>query len=327
MDENVTSSEAASEVVAVEPPRKITVVGEIPFAGKAVADMLLSRGLAVRVLCPDEAAELAVRGAVPPASVERLEILRGSLGVDAEVAKALDGVYGVVFVSPISLKGRLYRSAEHIEDVKRVAHAAEKAALRKLVYHSSTAAHPESRAACLRDAALAEGIIKESRCEDFVLRTPPLMGRNDGLVQDAVNTMRAGSPFMSIWGYGGTEMNPLHATDFARCVSRVFVDEPNELSPNVYLALGPERTSPMELYDVAAEKLKRFKFKFHLPLFVLRAIAGTRGEKFVEEVELLFELDDSRRMPPARIDTEILTGSRKLMSVKETTEEIVALAK
>lgn len=324
MDQTVTDGEATAGA-AVDAPRKVAIVGEIPFAGKAVADMLLARGLAVRVLCPDDAAELAVRGAVSPTAVDRLEILRGSLGNDADVAKALADVYGVVLVSPIALKGRLYRAAEHIDDVKRVAHAAEKAALRKLVYHSSTAAHPESRAACLRDAALAESIIKESRCEDFVLRTPPLMGRNDGLVQDAVNTIRKSSPFMGIWGYGGTEMNPLHATDFARCVSRVFVDEPSELAPNVYLAMGPERTSPMELYDSAAEKLGRFKFKFHLPLFVLKAIAGTRGEKFVEAVEMLFELDDSRRMPPARIDTDMLTGSRKLMSVKDTTDEVVAV--
>jgi uncharacterized protein YbjT (DUF2867 family) len=326
MDETVTDNvESAAPIV--EAPRKVAIVGEIPFAGKALAAVLLARGLAVRVLCPDEAAELAVRGAVSPETVGRLEILHGSLANEADVARAFDAVYGAAFVSPISLKGRLYRAKEHIDDVKRVARAAEKAALRKLAYHSSTAAHPESRAKCLSDAALAEGIIKESRCEDFVLRTPPLMGRNDGLVQDAINAMRSGTLFMAIRGYGSTELSPLHAADFARCLSRVFVDDPNELPPNVYVAMGPERTTPMDLYDDAAQKLDRFKFKFHLPLFVLKALSGTRGEKFAEEVELLFELDDSRRMPPPRIDTEMLAGTKVLMSVKDTQSEILATAK
>jgi len=305
-------------------PRKIAVLGEIPFAGKAVVKALLEKGMAVRVLCPDDKAEVAARSVANLDSAARVEIVHGGLDSDVRILEAMNGAHGAVFVSPVSLNGRIYRSKEHLDDVKRVAQAAEKSALRKLVYHSSSSAHPESRARCLSDAAMAEGIIKESRCEDFVIRTPPLMGRNDGLVQSAIEAIKKPSPFMSIWGYGGTEFHPLHTDDFGRCIQRVFSDEPTGLQPNVYLASGPERTSPLDLYDDAAEKLGRFKFKFHLPLFLLRLVGSSRGGSFAEAVELIFELDDSRRAV-AKVDNETLLGrGAKLMTVRQTEDEILA---
>lgn len=315
-----------TETPAAKPvePRKIAVCGEMPFAGKALVKALLEKGFAVRALCPDEKTELAIRSVANAETGARLEIVPGGLDSDVRVAELMSGgVYGAALVSPVGLQGRLYRSKEHLEDVKRVAQAAEKAALRKLVYHSSTSAHPESRARSLSDAAMGESIIKESRCEDFVIRTPPLMGRNDGLIQPAIERIRSGSLFMSIWGYGGTVLTPLHADDFARCILRVFVDEPHELQPNVYLAAGPERTSPLDLYDAASEKLGTFRIKFHLPLFILRMLAGAQGGTFAEGVELLFELDEDRRNPQ-RMDTETLLGrGAKLANVGQTVDEIM----
>jgi len=310
--------------VAVDAPRKVAVLGEMQFAGKAVVKALLEKGMAVRALCPDDKAELAVRSVASLDAAARIEIVQGGLDSDVRILEAMTGAHGAVLVSPVTLTGRMYRSKEHLDDVKRVAQAAEKAALRKLVYHSSSSAHPESRARCLSDAALAEGIIKESRCEDFVIRTPPLMGRNDGLVQSAIERIKQGSPFMSIWGYGGTEIRPLHTDDFGRCIQRVFSDEPNGLQPNVYLAQGPDRTSPLELYDDAAEKLGRFKFKFHLPLFLLRIVSGSRGGAFAEAVELIFELDEGRRAV-VKPDTETLLGrGATLTTVRQTEDEILA---
>jgi nucleoside-diphosphate-sugar epimerase len=323
-------SQAAEQAQAAgeAPPRKIALLGEMRFAGKAVARAMLEKGMAVRALCPDEATELAVRGAVPADAGERLEIVSGSLDSLEAMRGLLDGAYGAAFISPISLNGRIHRAKEHVEDVKRLAKAAEGAALRKLVYHSSLSAHPEAAAQCLRDAALAEGYIKEARCEDFVIRTPPLMGQEDGLVHAAFKSMRVGAPFMSIWGYGATEMNPLHVDDFGRCMLRVFSDEGGELRPSVYLIIGPEKTTPMDLYDAAAEKLGVFKFKLHLPLFILKLFASARGADFTERLELLFELDDARRAPPARFDNDMLFGrGARLKTVAQTSEQIVALAR
>lgn len=287
-------AEQSDQPVEVKPDaaQAVAVVGEIPFAGRAVARALLNAGVCVRVLCPDDAALAAI------ASLEqqdKIEAVRGDLGSAEAVGRSLTGAAGVCFVSPINMHGRMYRSREHLDDVRRVMHAAETLLLRKVVYHSSVGASLTAHSRALRDAAAAEELIGKSHCEDYRLRSGPLMGAAgapgaaDRFLSDFSKQAKRASPFMTILGYGSSLVQPLHAEDFAACIARIFADRQETLRNGIYEIGGPQTISVLELIDKALHSAHRSKIKFHAPLFALQLVAKLRGDDFKERVAMLFE--------------------------------------
>jgi uncharacterized protein YbjT (DUF2867 family) len=325
------SDEVKEEAAPAVPEavRKIAIVGEIPFAGKALVAALLRRGLAARVLCPDNTAEVAVREAESAAIAQGVgspvvEIVRGDMESADALKNALQGAYGVSFVSPISMDGRIYRAAQHVQDVQRLVEAAQNAAIRKLVYHSGLGAHPESQSRALQQAAEAEEVIHASKCEDFRVRTGPIMGRGDHFMTDIVKTAVSGLPFVKVLGYGSTTVQPLHVDDFARCLTRFFVDQPEEMSPGYYSLAGPEALTLMDLLDIASERAGKMKFKFHVPLFVLQLMTVVnKAEGFKERVSLLYDTFFTEHNDASKL----LSPGERLITPKQTQEEILAAAR
>jgi uncharacterized protein YbjT (DUF2867 family) len=267
--------------------RKIAIVGEIPFAGYEIAKAITAAGMTARVLNPNSAVEAKLRE-LP--LQQNLEIVDGDLGNLTAVSSVLEGVYGVCFVSPIGLGGRLYRSSEHIKDVAHVIQAAETHALRKLVYHSAVGALVGAQSRALQDSAAAEELISNSRCEDFRIRTGPIMGKNDGFMTEIVKDARAPSPVMTISGYGATLVQPLAIADFAQCMANVFTPSNDGLHNGVYSLVGPETYSLLDLTDAALGLLKRNKIKIHIPLFALKMLSSiSSSAKFKERVGMLFD--------------------------------------
>ncbi|HEY3323330.1 MAG TPA: NmrA family NAD(P)-binding protein [Planctomycetota bacterium] len=325
----------AEAPVEVKPvlQRKVAVVGEIPFSGKAFVAALVQQGLAARVLCPDQAAEDAVMRASPPAdtaaaalearteAVPTVEVVRGDLDSAEAVASVLQGAYGVCFLSPVTLGGRMYRSATHLQDVQLLVRAAENSAIRRLVYHSTLGAHPQSMSLAMRQAAQAEEIIHACKCEDYRVRTGPLMGRGDGFLSQIVQAVTSPPPVMCVLGYGDTRLQPLHVNDLGRCISRIFRDQPDDLRPGYYCLAGPETCSEMELLDSAGERLGRSKLRIHIPLFVLRLITSWRkGNGFKERVNLLFDNFYTEQNDAPLL----LSPGSQLISVRQAQEEVLA---
>ena len=291
--DSALSSQAPVEVRPEETARKIAVVGEIPFAGSRVARALARRGLAVRVLCPDSAAEQAVlRACAPEGTVAAgaepqagIEVVHGDLDSNVEIVKALGGAGGACFVSPVTMAGRAYRPWQHLEDIRRFMAAALVAKIRKVVYHSALGAHARAASCALRDAAAAEETAKvwaagaealaaSPSFKYYVARTGPLMGPADGFLSEIVRKAKTGLPFMGVLGYGSTLVQPLHVDDFAQCCARFFSEQPEELEAGRYSLAGPDTKTLLELLDMALARLGRKKMKFHAPLFVLGAIAA-----------------------------------------------------
>ena len=327
-DEVNDTLQQPQSAAAPEAVRKIAIVGEIPFAGKALVCALLRRGLAARVLCPDNAAETAIRDAeaasASKAGSAGVEVVRGDLDSMDALKSTLQGAYGVCFVSPISMEGRIYRAAQHVDDVRRLVEAAQNAAIRKLVYHSALGAHPESQSRALQQAAEAEEVIHASKCEDFRVRTGPIMGRGDRFMTEIVKTAASSLPFVKVLGYGSTTVQPLHVDDFARCLTRFFVDQPEEMSPGYYSLAGPEALTLLDLLDIASERAGRMKFKFHVPLFVLQLMTSlNRAEGFKERVSLLYDTFFTEHNDAPKL----LSPGESLITPKQAQEEILATAR
>ena len=311
----------APVATAAVPPRRIGVVGEIPFCGAEVAAAIARAGLTPRVLCPDQAAQKRLAETMPDGGYE---IVEGDLGSASQVQITLEGTYAAAFVSPIAMSGRLYRGAEHCDDVARFVAAAEKSALRSIVYHSSVAARKLAGSLTLRDCAQAEELIHGSRCTEFRLSTGPLFGENDGFLSTLVPRARSASLFMGILGYGGAEFQPLYVGDFAKCVARLFADPSTNqepLPPGVYGVTGPELTTWMELVDRALELAQSFKFKFHAPMFAAKLFAASSGHhaRLAEETELAGE-----RFALEKSDTARFLGTAELTTCGEIQKRMMA---
>ena len=311
---------AAAEAPPPRPPRVIALVGEMHFSGAAVVSVLLEKGFTVRALCPDETSESAVRRAGQATTQGTLNCIRGSLDSAGAIGESMAGAFGAAFVSPIALSGRTYRGAQHLEDVRRFCDAARSAAVKRLLYHSSLSAHPVSAAPCLSQAAAAEELVHAIGVEVFRLRTSVLMGPGDRFQSDVVRTAQSGSPCAGVLGYGGTMLQPLHVRDMAQCVARIFSDDPQPLTPGVFSVAGPELTTPMDLLDMALQKLGRFKLKFHAPLFVLKLLASGSSHEFKEKVALLFEGFCTDRNDSARL----LGPLYRMITPLQSQEQILA---
>ncbi len=326
-DAGARADEPAVEVQPTVPqppptPKIVAVVGEIPFVGLAVARELIRSGTTARVLCPDAETEAALTRACPANGLAELQCVRGTLESEA-LKTVLTGAYGVAFVSPISLNGRLYRGAQHIEDARRVSQAADAAGVRRLLYHSALGAQPVSPALALSQAAAAEELFAAMDCDTYRLRTSVVMGRGDGFQSEYVEQAKSGSPLMGMLGYGSTSLQPIHVNDLAKCVVRVFDPSRSAISPGVLCVAGPEMTTPLDLADLALARLGRIKLKIHTPLFVLRLLAAVRGDAaFKEKVNLLFEGFCTDHNDAFRL----LGASFPLITPQQSQDEILAAA-
>ena len=275
------------------PAPLVAIMGEIPFAGQGVVRALCDAGLRVRVLCPDEDTDLALRAQLAQshdASTEgdsRLQTIRGAADNPEDLSALVTDADGLVLLSPVGLSGRLWGSENHRGMVEQALTALKDRASCRFVYLSTLAADPKSGARCIQEALEAEKLIAESNVKAYVLRAAPLMGRGDEICTDIANRAAGALPFVLMWGYGDTTLQPIHVLDLGRCVTRVFSNKSDPMEPGIYTVAGKETISLLELMDMALMRMERFKLKVHIPAFVLRLIALAAGKgRFSERVQL-----------------------------------------
>jgi uncharacterized protein YbjT (DUF2867 family) len=324
----------ATEVVpdlAEEKPGKaqlIALAGEMSFCGRAAAGALLKRGFTVRALCPDEAAEQAVRAGTAKVfealtEAERataLQFVRGTIESPDALGALLQGAHDACIFSPITMDGRRYRPSQYLEDVKTFTTAAHQAGARKVVCHSALGVSQKPGSETLRESAAAEAVVKSSGVQGYLLRTGPLMGLGDAFLERFLVQARAGSPVACVLGYGSTLAQPLHVDDFACCVVRMFLDKPTDLTPGAYELAGPDTVAYLDLLDLALARVKRAKLKVHAPLFALKlSTMVCRSRTFKERVALLYEAFCTDKNDAPRM----LEPRQKLISVSRTFDELV----
>ncbi|MBI3830081.1 MAG: NmrA family NAD(P)-binding protein [Planctomycetes bacterium] len=316
--------------------RTVAVVGEPGLAVPGLVRALLDSGINVRVLCPDAATELEILSlkpvapvdAAPGATVPTLEPVRGSVEHRADLEKLFKDADGAAFLSPVGLRGRAWRPEKHLADLKLAIETAEEAHVAQIAYLSTIAVDPKSEAPCLREAAEAEKMLESSRLADFIFRAGPLMGPKDGLVARTVDDAAGASPFLWLWGYGDTMVQPIHASDLGLCITRCFLKRPENLKPGVYSVAGKDALSLLELVDRALEKKGRFKLKFHVPFFALRLVmllgdgSTNKPGNLGERVRLLLESFTTDRNDAPRL----LGAQRPLTGLEKTQDELLALA-
>ena len=305
--------------------KPVAWVGEVSEPSCVAMKTLAGMGLKLRVLCLTEADEKLVR------TVPQVEVIKGAWG-EPILQQLCSGAAAVVLFTPVGVQGRLWRSDTHVEDVKSVLQAAEKNELKQIVYLSTLAVCEKSGIECLEAALKAEGLVEGSKMVHYVFRAGPIMGPGDGLISEAVEISKRSSPFMVLWGYGDTKVQPIHAEDLGLCIGRTFVKEPDELRPMIYHLGGKDMLTVLDLLDSTYEQANPSKWlpkmKIHIPIFVLKWASifnsGKSGNlpSYMERVNLL-----SAVFIEEKNDTPKLLGSvEKMKSYLQTEAELLAKA-
>lgn len=285
---------AAPASPPARPAPVVAVVGEPELAVPGVVRALLDLGMRVRVLCADETearAALSTRPATPESESGVLEIVRGTPDAPLDLEKLCSGADGLALLGPVDLSGRVWRPNTHLDDVQRCLAAVDAAKVKRVAYLSTLCANHQSKVRCLREAGEAEKLIQKAHPKSYVFRSGPLAGCRDRLVSPLAKEVRTGKPWMVVWGYGGTLVQPIAPLDAGRCLARAFVEAPQELQPGGYSLAGLEMLTLLELAEHMLARQGRFKLNIHIPLFVLRLAKRATGKNgyFGERVDLLAE--------------------------------------
>lgn len=187
----------------------VTVFGGSGFLGRHVTAALAAARWQVRV---------AVRhvDAVPPCNAE---VVRADVRDDKAVGAALAGADAVVnAVGLWSEHGAARFETVHVDGAGRVAKAAARNGVTRLVHVSGIGADAASPSAYVRARAAGDELVRATCPAATIVRPGALFGPGDSLLT-TLDRVTALSPVVPLFGRGETRLAPVFVDDVARWVA------------------------------------------------------------------------------------------------------------
>jgi uncharacterized protein YbjT (DUF2867 family) len=236
----------------------LLLTGATGLLGSAVLRRLLEAGIEVRCLVRDPRRLGDQR--------VRVQLTIGDLAEPASYRRALRGVDTVVHLAGTA-RDQAARSIEEVDGlaVWRLARAAERAGVRRMLWTTRLGATPHHPARVQRAEALAARALADAGIELTTLACSLLYGAGD---RRAVRLDRlALLPAVPIAGRGAARVQPLWVEDAAACVVAA-LDRP----PGRHELAGPEVLSEREVVELALRARGHRRRLVPVPLAVLRPL-------------------------------------------------------
>lgn len=196
--------------------KTVAVFGGTGFLGRRVVRHLRDRGFAVRVAArhPERAAALFSDDALLTATA-------ADIADDASVMRALAGARGVVnAVSLYAEKGGRTFHGVHVEAAARLAAAARRAGVERLVQLSGIGADAQARSAYVRSRGEGETAVTAAFPGAVVIRPSAMFAAEDGFTASIAAMMHKASVF-PLFGTGTTRLQPAFVEDVAEAIARI----------------------------------------------------------------------------------------------------------
>lgn len=255
-------------MVTREEGRLIAVVGGSGFVGRHTVRALARRGFRVRAVVrrPDLAGYLQ-----PMGSVGQIHAVQGNVRFPDSIARALEGVDGVVnLVGILAKSGAQTFDTIHVAGARTVASAAREAGARRLVHMSALGAGPKATGLYGRTKAQGEAAVLEAFPEAIILRPSVIFGPEDDLFNRFAAMARA-APVMPLVG-GKTRFQPVYVGDVATAIASIC--EGSGKPGTVYELGGPEVLTFRALLDRAQEYAGRSRGYLPLPFWLAKLLAA-----------------------------------------------------
>lgn len=239
------------------------VTGAFGYTGSRIAERLLDAGRTVRTMTRRTTRDhpLAARIEVKPAAFD-----------DASLAAALTGVDTLYVTYWMRFPRGRATWDEMVGNVARLADAARRHGVRRLVYISVSNARPDSSTAYFRAKAAAEDRVRAAAIPTMsaaIVRPTLLYGPSDILINNMAWTLRR-MPVFGIPGDGRYRVQPVHVNDVADlCVRLGATDEAVETD-----AAGPEAFTFDELVRLVKAAVHSRALLLHMPAVLV--LAATR---------------------------------------------------
>ena len=241
---------------------KIFIAGGTGFVGEHLVAELQKNGHTVRLLVhsrrtlPGNVEQVA-------GDVTRLESFAESLvGCDAVI-----NLVGIIREFPS--RGITFERL-HVTATAHMLAAAADSGISRYLQMSALGTRPHAVSAYHQTKWQAEELVRGSTLDWTIFRPSLIYGPHDAFINMLAAQLRL-APIMPVIGSGTYRLQPIHADDVARCVTRA-LDMPETIG-QAYELCGNDRLSYAALLDMVAETMgKPRPLKPHLPLGLMKLI-------------------------------------------------------
>src|SRR6516165_4107112 len=228
----------------------ITVFGGTGFIGRHLVAVLLRSGATVRVAVRHPG---RVKMAAEPAKAP--EIVQADILEDTSVGSAIagaDAVFNLVGILTETTT-QTYR-AIHVEGARRVALAAQRHGVTRLIHISALGASPTSPAISDRTKAEGEQAVREVFPQATIVRPSLTFGEDDHFFSRFAAMIRS-SPVLPLIGGGATKFQPVFVDDVTAGLAELLKDP--DRAEKTYEFGGPQVHSFKDLLELLLTALNR----------------------------------------------------------------------
>ncbi|AMA76370.1 NADH-ubiquinone oxidoreductase (plasmid) [Thermus parvatiensis] len=230
----------------------VFVVGGTGFVGQEVVRLLLARGHTPLVL--------ARRSRPLP---------EGAVLVEGDIAREVPDLKGaeaaIYLAGIIRERGQTFR-AVHVDGVRNLLRAMERAGVGRLLHMSALGARPEAPSRYHRTKAEGEALVRQSGFSHAIFRPSLIFGPGDEFFGGVLRGLVcAPLPFVPLIGDGSFPFRPVYVGD----VVEVFVGALERGLEGTYDLVGPREYTFRELLQLVMEVLGRRKPFLSLPLWLM----------------------------------------------------------
>jgi uncharacterized protein YbjT (DUF2867 family) len=240
---------------------RVTVFGGTGFVGRRIARHL-SATAQVRIASRHPA----------PAGGDNMEQVVADAHDERLVEAAVESADGVV--NAISLYtehgGDTFHSV-HVEAATRIARAARRAGVKRLVHLSGIGADPASRSPYIRSRGEGEAAVQAAFPGAVVVRPAVMFAPDDAFLTTIVRLLRS-SPAYPLFGDGRTRLQPVYADDVAAAIAQILRQTPRPYP--IYELAGPRIYSYEELLRTVARTAELRPALVRIPFAFWGAAAG-----------------------------------------------------
>jgi len=199
---------------ALAPDALVTVVGGSGFLGRYIVQRLAEAGYRVRVAVRHPERALYLK---PLGDLGRIQLVRGDIGSDAQMAAAfLGATAGVNLVGILDEKAGQKFAAVQAEGAGRAARAAAATGISHYVQMSAIGADSASRVPYARTKAEGEAAVLAAIPTATILRPSLVVGPEDQFL-NRFAAMARSSPFLPVIA-GNSKFQPVYVLDVAAAV-------------------------------------------------------------------------------------------------------------
>ncbi|MBK5275263.1 MAG: complex I NDUFA9 subunit family protein [Desulfuromonadales bacterium] len=242
---------------------KIFIAGGTGFVGGHLVDELLQRGHQLRLLVHSRNSKLP----------DRVEQVEGDVTCPESFTEAVTGCAAVInlvgIIREFPSRGITFERL-HVQATANMLAAANQAGVKRYLQMSALGTRPEAISRYHATKFRAEELVRTSGLDCTILRPSLIYGPKDAFINMLAGQLRL-APVMPVIGSGAYRLQPIHASDVARCFALAL--EQTETIGRCYELCGNDRLSYLELLDAVASAMSRpAPFKVHVPLALMKMV-------------------------------------------------------